>query len=345
MMHHVIYCLMVAFASKRILILDQAKEIFGFDDHFVPLSNCSLNSSMLETKSEWPKNDAEQVVRFCPNKKNNKNDYDLGRYKTSIFPYLPSQILTKLQVFNADPEVWFIGQYAKYVMRPQPWFLKEIIINQKRHSGGAAIQVRRQDKYRESKFIALEKYVEVLQDYFDILEAKNEVNYVSKNVFVATDEPEILTKLNSDFPKFNWKGDVDKARNSILQNRYTDEGQDAIIRDIFQLALSDFLVCTFSSNVCRLAYELHMALKPFVSHLYEIVTLDMDHFFQYGHEKHYLVIGNHANHSESDLIRVDTCFLGCKTPHDTGTNLRTNETGPFLRSKVKRIYLTSDTYV
>ena len=38
------------------------------------------------------------------------------------------------------------------------------------------------------------------------------------------------------------------------------------------------------------------------------------------------------------------CILGCKTQHNTGINLRTNETGPFLRSKVKRIYLNSDKY-
>ena len=37
-------------------------------------------------------------------------------------------------------------------------------------------------------------------------------------------------------------------------------------------------------------------------------------------------------------------ILGCKTQHNTGINLRTNETGPFLRSKVKRIYLSSDKY-
>ena len=37
-------------------------------------------------------------------------------------------------------------------------------------------------------------------------------------------------------------------------------------------------------------------------------------------------------------------ILGCKAQHNTGINLRTNETGPFLRSKVKRIYLTSDKY-
>ena len=43
MMHHIIFCLMVAFASQRILILDQAEDIFGFDHHFKPLTNCSID--------------------------------------------------------------------------------------------------------------------------------------------------------------------------------------------------------------------------------------------------------------------------------------------------------------
>ena len=38
------------------------------------------------------------------------------------------------------------------------------------------------------------------------------------------------------------------------------------------------------------------------------------------------------------------CFLGCKTPHNTGLNKRTNESGHFMRSKAKRLYLTSNKY-
>ena len=50
------------------------------------------------------------------------------------------------------------------------------------------------------------------------------------------------------------------------------------------MAFSDFVVCTFSSNVCRLVYELRMALRPFISGLYEVITVDMDYFFMYGND-------------------------------------------------------------
>ena len=37
---------------------------------------------------------------------------------------------------------------------------------------GPSIQVRRQDKFRETPFIEVGKYVEHIQEYFDILDAK-----------------------------------------------------------------------------------------------------------------------------------------------------------------------------
>ena len=63
-------------------------------------------------------------------------------------------------------------------------------------------------------------------------------------MFVATDEPKVLTELSLRFPKFHWvtrNGTSDESA-SILKNRYSNNGQDAIIKDVFVLAFSDFLV-------------------------------------------------------------------------------------------------------
>ena len=68
------------------------------------------------------------------------------------------------------------------------------------------------------------------------------------------------------------------------------------MKDVFKLAFSDFVVCTFSSNVCRLAYELRLALRPFVVDLYEVITVDIDYFFEYGQEFTYI-----ANHKRPQL--------------------------------------------
>ena len=80
---------------------------------------------------------------------------------------------------------------------------------------------------------------------------------MSRKAYVATDEPQVLTELNLRYPNIEWLIIESKtSQYSVLDKRYTHQGQDAIVKDIFMLANSDFLVCTFSSNVCRLAYEL-----------------------------------------------------------------------------------------
>ena len=51
---------------------------------------------------------------------------------------------------------------------------------------GPAIQVRRQDKKHEAKFVKLETYVEHLEEYFDILDTKRGIEQRPKSVYVAT---------------------------------------------------------------------------------------------------------------------------------------------------------------
>ena len=67
-------------------------------------------------------------------------------------------------------------------MRPQTWFLKEILAMKKSHPG-PAIQVRRQDKFHESKFLPLANYVNYISDYFDFVQAKLQVRVYFKNSF------------------------------------------------------------------------------------------------------------------------------------------------------------------
>lgn len=137
MVHHVVYCLMAAFASQRMLVLDKAEEIFGFDGHFLPLSRtCQFNLTSVDAiKHSWPNGDSEKVVKFCPNKKNPNDVIPLGKYEDAMFPYLPSQIINQMKLISPDPSVWFVGQFVKYLLRPQPWFSEELILLKKHHPG------------------------------------------------------------------------------------------------------------------------------------------------------------------------------------------------------------------
>lgn len=50
--------------------------------------------------------------------------------------------------------------------------------------------------------------------------------------------------------------DVSIAETAQVANRYTDASLYGVITDIRMLSKCDYLVCTFSSQVCRVGYEL-----------------------------------------------------------------------------------------
>lgn len=137
MVHHAVYCLMAAFASKRMLILDKADEIFGLEKHFLPLSEtCSYEEGIPQTTVDWPTlSDSEKVVKFCPNRFR-KNEYpNLGQFNETMVPYLPKDLLNAMVWISPDPIAWFVGQFVKYLLRPKPWLQKELNELKKHHPG------------------------------------------------------------------------------------------------------------------------------------------------------------------------------------------------------------------
>jgi len=44
MVHHAVFCLMAAFASRRMLVIDKTDEIFGLEKHFFTELKCELKS-------------------------------------------------------------------------------------------------------------------------------------------------------------------------------------------------------------------------------------------------------------------------------------------------------------
>ncbi len=123
-----------------------------------------------------------------------------------------------------------------------------------------AIQVRRTDKSRESQFKPIENYLKPVLEYYDIQDV------VKRTLFVATDEPQVIEDIKSKYPDFKLEYDESVIKMvSQKSQRTTDSAIFSIITDVFKLASADFLVCTFSSNICRLAYELRLGLRPTIS--------------------------------------------------------------------------------
>jgi hypothetical protein len=55
------------------------------------------------------------------------------------------------------------------------------------------------------------------------------------------------------YPEYDILGDPNVAKTAAVSTRYSDTSLNGIILDIHFLSLCDYLVCTFSSQVCNVS--------------------------------------------------------------------------------------------
>jgi hypothetical protein len=72
-------------------------------------------------------------------------------------------------------------------------------------------------------------------------------------------------------------GDPSIALTASVGRRYSESSLMGIITDIHFLSNCDFLVCTFSSQICRVAYEYMNTMFPDASMQYK--SLDDIYYF------------------------------------------------------------------
>lgn len=108
------------------------------------------------------------------------------------------------------------------------------------------------------------KYVE---DYYTIYKYQNPNTLLTKRVYLATDDPLVLddarTRYDFSFffftrylyciilryPDYIFYGDATIAQSAQVNTRYGTDSLKGVLLDIHFLSLSDYLVCTFSSQV------------------------------------------------------------------------------------------------
>ncbi|VDP76049.1 unnamed protein product [Echinostoma caproni] len=80
-----------------------------------------------------------------------------------------------------------------------------------------------------------------------------------RRVYLATDEPKLFKEASESYPDYEFIGDPERAETASVFRRSQADSVAGIALDILALSKTDFLVCTFSSQVCRVAYELMQA--------------------------------------------------------------------------------------
>lgn len=131
--------------------------------------------------------------------------------------------------------------------------------------------------------------------------------------------------------------------------RYRNTSLRGILSDVYMLANSDYLVCTFSSNVCRLAYEIMQSLHVDASTYYK--SLDDLYFFSFfkpRYQEEAVYANNPTRPNEISLEKGDILLINFNRwdGYSHGINVRTKAEGyyPSFKAVIKSKILDLPVY-
>ena len=250
--------------------------------------NGNKNQNTIDKHNET---DGVDVDHQIPQVINMPNDV-LSRSLINYLPKEFGEKLMKLtETPNAWFHSQFIG-YIMRPSKRLSRFLDQFKQKTKFHNPIVGIQVRRTDKisHGEAMYHRLDDYMLFVQDFYDkiSLKTKTSSNIKTSNqsnhrlVYIASDDPSILSQFKLQYPnyKFISSSSMTSKSNSsasgvsgasgtsssflsskyffksesfeLFFKRYTNESLWALLIDVYLLAQTDHLVCTFSSAVSRL---------------------------------------------------------------------------------------------
>jgi len=343
--HHAIYCFLVAYGTERTLILKSKGWRYnkkGFSDVFLPVSETCLSPEG-SSHAGWPGKESTQVVDLpIVDSVNPKPDF--------LPPAIPEDLADRIDRLHGDPIVWWVSQFLLYMLRPQPALkelLEQTVDNYQFKKPIVGIHVRRTDKVgTEAAYHSVEEYMKYVDEYYIKYQLSHPVD--KRRVYVASDDPKVLGECRKKWPDYEFLGDQSVAKSAAVSSRYSDSSLKGIIQDIHMLSLTDYLVCTFSSQVCRIAYEIMQIHHVDAADKFK--SLDDIWYFGGQHEhQQEAVYGYKAKHNnEIDLEPGDV--VGVAGNHwngfDKGRNHRNNRVGlyPEFLTKEKMKIVKFPTY-
>jgi len=332
--HHAIYCFLIAYGTERTMVLKSQGWRYnkkGFEEVFLPLSE-TCNDPNGQSRATWPGSPDTQVLELpIVDSVSPRPPY--------LPPAVPADLVDRIARLHGDPIVWWVSQFLKYMLRPQPHLramLKATEENFKFEHPIVGVHIRRTDKVgTEAAFHSVEEYMTHVLEWFRKQKLTNPE--VKVRVYVASDEPRVLGECRKKYPDVEFLGDQDIARSAAVSSRYSDSSLRGVIQDIHLLSLTDHLVCTFSSQVCRIAYEIMQQYHPDASNQFK----SLDDIWYYGgqdeHQQEAIFPHEALHHGEIELKVGDV--LGVAGNHwdgsNKGRNHRTNKVGLYPEFKTR----------
>ncbi|XP_067274322.1 alpha-(1,6)-fucosyltransferase isoform X1 [Pseudorasbora parva] len=336
-LHHVVYCFMIAYGTQRVLILESHNWRYapkGWETVFRAVSDTCTDRSGATT-GHWSGEAHDQDVQVV--------ELPIVDSLHPRPPYLPlaipEDLAPRLQRLHGDPSVWWVSQFVKYLVRPQAWLEKEIqetCVKLGFKHPIIGVHVRRTDKVgTEAAFHPIEEYMVHVEEQFQYMAQRGHVD--KKRVYLATDDPSLLQEAKTKYADYEFISDNSISWSASLHNRYTENSLRGVILDIHFLSQTDFLVCTFSSQVCRVAYEIMQTLHPDASAFFR--SLDDIYYFGGQNAHNQIAVYPHQARTAEDIPLEPGDVIGVAGNHwdgySKGVNRKLGRTGLYPSYKVK----------
>ncbi|KAL7080323.1 hypothetical protein ACQ4LE_000709 [Meloidogyne hapla] len=275
-MHHISYCISIASGSGRTLIFQDGKRWTynaTWSEIFNPISNCSYDKHVVPFQSDsayYTGPDQTNRIVFL---RSRDERYLLNKTELLHIPEAaPKSLESFLLKHHSNPHVWFQGQLLKYV-----WKLNENIENAVNQNYAkipfecgpvVGINFRRSDKYVNSNFFNLDEYMKWVDLWFDVMIDYNHTSnkhskYCTNKriLYIATDEPKTLVneankKWGNRYRIYHSNLDKLEGRDYYTKKKRTKDYLIELNSEILILSKCQFVLCTFSNNICRLVYEI-----------------------------------------------------------------------------------------
>ncbi|CAI4226749.1 unnamed protein product [Auanema sp. JU1783] len=331
-LHHVAYCFLTAFGTGRTLVLKDNGVKWrysrkGWNAVFQPVTKCDYKTVVgKDPIGNFEMNAQSRVVSL--------GIVDGMVNKPPFLPLsFPRQLADDLLKLHSNPPVYFVSQFIWYLMRGNEKM--NAALNATKEQIGfdkgpiVGIQVRRTDKIgTEASFHSVEEYMEWVDIWFRVTERRMG-RKLKRRVYIASDDPQVLPEAKKNYPKYEVFGDISIANTAQVNQRYTDSSLFGVITDIELLSECDYLVCTFSSQVCRMGFELMQIRKGDTGDSFH--SLDDLYYYggQYPHEQ--IIVEDYFPRRTEELELRAGDVVGIAGNHwdgfSKGQNRRTGKTG------------------
>lgn len=351
--HYYTECLILAYKLNRTVVFNQTGFLYnenGWNEFYQPASETCLKLPENFSVVKWP---GKLISKYSKDKFNKsykipgpENEkvltvtHDAEKRVKSHYPgrRLPADLAERIKKISSTPMAWFNGQIQKYFQRSTDYLknkLKETLDNVGFDTPIVGIHVRRTDKLRgEAQNFSIEAYMEYAEEYFDQLEITQNIS--KRRVYICTDDPNAITELRTKYSHYEIYSNEKSATDADEYKRYSRSSFENLLHEIEILTLCSYVVCTLSSNICRLVYENFEAL--YSDPIKRLKSLDYN-FDTAGENVQFGVAIQNHNSSDISMQIGDKLYL--LAVNDTFvrdiTNIRTSKSGKVPSFKVEFI--------